>query len=152
MGTYNQRGASVQPEPVLFPAPIRENRAWAAPGADEAGLRRALEQASADFVFVLPEGLDTVVGDRGARLSGGERQRIALARGLLRRPALLILDEVTSALDPANEAAVTRAIAGLKGRVTILVIGHRGPLSALAERTVRLADGQVITTCDTVRA
>ena len=152
LAAWRQRVAYVQQEPVLFHATIRENLAWAAPGADEAGLRHALEQASADFVFALPEGMDTVVGDRGARLSGGERQRIALARGLLRRPALLILDEVTSALDPANEAAVTRAIAGLKGRVTILVIGHRGPLSALAERTVRLADGQVITTCDTVRA
>ena len=145
---WRDRVAYVQQDPVLFHASIRNNLLWAAPGANEAHLQAALRDASAEFVFALPDGLDTMVGDRGARLSGGERQRIALARGLLRDPALLILDEVTSALDADNEAAVTRAIAGLHGRLTILIIGHRGALASLADHAVRLDGGRVVTNRD----
>lgn len=141
---WRDRVAYVQQEPVLFHASIRENLLWAVPGADEAQLHRALRDASAEFVLALPDGLDTMVGDRGARLSGGERQRIALARGLLRQPALLILDEVTSALDAENEAAVARAIAGLHGRLTILIIGHRGALAGLADDRIRLDAGRIV--------
>ncbi len=108
----------------------------------------ALRAASAEFVLALPAGIHTVVGDRGARLSGGERQRIALARGLLRDPSLLILDEATSALDAENEAAVSRAVAGLHGRLTIVIIGHHGTLAGLADREVRLDRGRVITNHD----
>ncbi|MBC2664627.1 ABC transporter ATP-binding protein [Novosphingobium flavum] len=142
---WRERVAYVQQEPVLFHASLRENLLWGAPAADEAAIAAALRAASADFALALPEGLDTVVGDRGARLSGGERQRIALARGLLRAPDLLILDEVTSALDSANEAAVTDAIRRLKGSLTIVIIGHRGALAELAERRITLAAGRV---CD----
>lgn len=145
---WRDRVAYVQQDPVLFHASIRNNLLWAAPGANEADLQAALRDASAEFVFALPDGLDTMVGDRGARLSGGERQRIALARGLLRDPALLILDEVTSALDADNEAAVTRAIAGLHGRLTILIIGHRGALASLADHAVGLDGGRVVTNRD----
>ena len=145
---WRDRVAYVQQEPVLFHASIRNNLLWAAPRADEAHMRAALRDASAEFVFALPDGLDTMVGDRGTRLSGGERQRIALARGLLREPALLILDEVTSALDAENEAAVTRAIAGLKGRLTILIIGHRGALAGLADHSVQLNGGRIVTNRD----
>jgi ATP-binding cassette subfamily C protein len=136
--------AYVQQEPVLLHASIRDNLLWACPGASEARIGQALRDAAAGFVFALPEGIDTVVGDRGAQLSGGERQRIALARGLLREPDLLILDEVTSALDPASEAEVVRAIGALKGRITILIISHRGALADLAERRVELAGGRVM--------
>lgn len=141
---WRGRVAYVQQEPVLFHATIRDNLLWAAPDAGEAELGQALRDAAAGFVLDLPRGLDTVVGERGASLSGGERQRIVLARGLLRRPELLILDEVTSALDAASEAEVTRAVAGLRGRMTVVIIGHRGALAELAERRVVLDGGRVI--------
>jgi len=136
--------AYVHQEPILLPGSIRENLLWAAPEASEAELEQALRDAAAGFVFALPQGLDTVVGERGMSLSGGERQRIALARGLLRRPDLLILDEVTSALDAMNEAAVAEAMAGLRGRMTIVIIGHRGALAGLADRRLTLEAGKVI--------
>ena len=136
--------AYVQQEPVLFHASLRDNLRWATPEASEATMTEALRTASADFALALPEGLDTLVGDAGRQLSGGERQRIVLARALLRSPALLILDEPASALDPANEAAIAAAVARLRGRMTILIIGHRGPLSELAERTVRLEAGRIV--------
>ena len=77
-------------------------------------------------------------------LSGGERQRIALARALLRQPALLILDEATSALDAASEAKIATALARLKGQLTVLIIAHRGVLTELADRHYRLADGKLV--------
>jgi ATP-binding cassette subfamily C protein len=125
--------AYVPQETFLFHDTIRANLLWARPDAREADLREALRAAAADFVDRLPGGLDTVVGDRGTRLSGGERQRLALARALLRRPAVLVLDEATSSLDSENERRVQEALAGLHGQVTLVVITHR-----LA--TVRLAD------------
>jgi len=112
---------------------VRANLLWARPDASEAELQEALEIAAAGFVARLPQGLDTVLGDRGVLLSGGERQRIALARALVRRPAMLILDEATSSLDSENERRVQDAIERLHGRLTIVVITHR-----LA--TVRRAD------------
>ena len=80
----------------------------------------------------------------GRTLSGGERQRLMLARALLRRPALLILDEATSALDPANEALIVQALERLKGTLTVVVIAHRGALSALADHTYQLREGRLI--------
>ncbi|MEO0031383.1 MAG: hypothetical protein RIS94_1141 [Pseudomonadota bacterium] len=135
--------AYVQQDALLFHASIRENLLWARPGATEAEMQAALADASADFVQALPQGLDTVVGDRGACLSGGERQRIALARALLCNPALLILDEPTSALDSANERAVAAALARLRGRMTILAIAHRGILAEAADRVVALTGGKI---------
>ena len=143
---WRDQVAYIQQEPLLFHASVRENLVWAAPEATEAQLVAALEAASAQFVLALPQGLDTVVGPRGSTLSGGERQRIVLARGLLRDPDLLILDEVTSALDPASEAAVVRAVAGLRGRLTIVIISHRGALADLADREIRLENGAIVTT------
>jgi ATP-binding cassette subfamily C protein len=104
---------------------VRANLLWARPEASEEELWEALEVAAAGFVARLPQGLDTVLGDRGVRLSGGERQRVALARALLRRPAVLILDEATSSLDSENERRVQEAIERLHGRLTIVVITHR---------------------------
>jgi ATP-binding cassette subfamily C protein len=115
----------VPQDAFLFHDTIRRNLLWAAPGADDAALRDALQAAAADFVWALPDRVDTVVGDRGVLLSTGERQRLALARALLRRPRLLVLDEATSALDSENERAIQRAVRGLHGQVTILVIAHR---------------------------
>lgn len=141
---WRGRVAYVQQEPVLFHATIRHNLAWARPDADEAAMLDALDAASAGFVAGLPDGLDTMVGDRGGRLSGGERQRIALARALLGNPDLLLLDEATSALDPANEAAIADAIARLKGRMTIVMICHHGNLARLADYRITLENGRLI--------
>jgi ATP-binding cassette subfamily C protein len=116
----------VAQESFLFHDSVRANLLWARPEAGEEELWRALRLASADeFVSALPQGLDTVVGDRGALVSGGERQRLSLARALLRRPALLILDEATSSLDSENEARIQRAIEKLHQQMTIVIITHR---------------------------
>jgi ATP-binding cassette subfamily C protein len=98
-------------------------------------MREALRLAVADdFVSKLPMGMETVLGDRGVRLSGGERQRLALARALLRMPALLILDEATSNLDSENERRILSVIEGLRERMTILMITHR--LSAICNANI----------------
>lgn len=136
--------AYVQQDAFLFHASVRDNLLWASPQAGEAELNGALTAAAADFVFALPDGLNTVVGDGGVRLSGGERQRIALARALLSTPTLLVLDEATSALDPANEAAIRRAIADLHGNMTIILIGHRLAMLDQADQVIELRDGQIM--------
>ena len=135
--------AYVQQEPILFHETVRENLRWANPDADDTAMRQALSDAAAEFVTALPLGLDTVVGDRGGLLSGGERQRISLARALLRQPALLILDEPTSALDAESEANIVAALEKLRGRLTILVIAHRGALAGIADRTITLRQGRI---------
>jgi ATP-binding cassette, subfamily C, bacterial len=115
----------VAQETFLFNDTVRANLLWARPDAGDEEIWQALELAAGEFVFELPQGLETVLGDRGVRLSGGERQRIALARALLREPSLLILDEATSALDSENERRIQSAVEGLQGRMTILIITHR---------------------------
>ena len=131
---WRHRVAYVPQDVFLFHDSVRANLLWARPDSDETALWRVLEMAAAaELVRGLPQGLETVVGDRGTRLSGGERQRLALARALLRRPAFLVLDEATSALDRESERLVQDALAVLRGTVTVLVIAHR--LS-----TVRAAD------------
>lgn len=147
--SWRESVAYVQQEPLLFHATIAENLRWAKPDADAAAMQSALQSASAQFVMNFENGLDTIVGDRGGRLSGGERQRIALARALLRDPALLILDEPTSALDSASEAAICKAIAELKGQITILLIAHRGLLTALADQIITLDRGRIVDSADT---
>jgi ATP-binding cassette subfamily C protein len=134
----------VPQEAFLLHASIRANLAWAAPDATAEEMWRALDLASAhSLVSGLPQGIDTVVGDRGVRMSGGERQRLALARALLRQPSLLILDEATSALDAASEQQILDAIGQLHGTLTIIVITHR--LWAVRDADVIhvLADGRV---------
>ncbi len=141
--------AYVPQEVLLFHDSIRANLAWGladgtAERGDDAAMADALRRAAADFVFALPAGLDTIVGDGGVRLSGGERQRIALARALLRKPSLLILDEATSALDVDNERRIRDAIAGLHGDLTVIVIGHRLLALDHVDRVIRLEAGRIV--------
>ena len=138
---WRSRVAYVQQDPVLLAGTVRDNLLWAAPGASEAALQRALVDAAATFALDLPEGLETRIGDGGRGLSGGERQRLMLARALLRQPALLILDEATSALDADNEAQIAAALTRLKARMAVLVIAHRGVLAGIADRTYTLKNG-----------
>lgn len=136
--------AYVPQDPYLFHDTVRANLAWARPQATEAEMWRALHRAAADtLVLALHRGLDTVVGDRGARLSGGERQRITLARALLREPALLVLDEATSALDAGNEQQVLATLRQLRERMTVVVVAHRTALLKGADRIVLLDSGRV---------
>lgn len=123
---WRQSIGYVPQDTFLLHDTVRANLLWARPGATEAGMWTALDRAAAgDFLRARPEGLDTVVGDRGVRLSGGERQRLALARALILEPDLLVLDEATSALDSANERQILSAVHRLAGRLTVLIITHR---------------------------
>ena len=105
----------------------------------------ALRAAGAwDFVQNLPEGMSTLVGERGHKLSGGQRQRIAIARAIVHKPRLLILDEATTALDPGNEAAICETLRKLRGELTILAISHQPAVLDVADRAYRLEDGKAI--------
>ena len=129
----------------MFHETIRANLAYAQPTASEDDIRRALADAQIlDLVDSLPDGLDTVVGDRGYRLSGGEKQRMAIARLLLKAPDVVVLDEATAHLDSESEAAVQRALAtALKGR-TSLVIAHRLSTIREADQILVIDDGRIV--------
>jgi ATP-binding cassette subfamily C protein len=142
---WRRQVAVVPQDPFLFHDTIRANLLLADPQATEVDLWAALEDAgAADFVRALPQGLDTIAGDRGGAVSGGERQRLAIARALLRRPRLLILDEATSALDGGSEALVLETLDRLRGRLTILAVTHRDATRRAADRVLELAAGQVV--------
>ncbi len=134
----------VSQETFLFHDTVRANLLWASPSSTDEAIWRALTQAAAaDFVRSLPQGLDTVVGDRGLTLSGGERQRLSLARALLREPKVLILDEATSSLDSENERRIQDAIDSLHEQVTIIVITHRLSTIRNADLIYVMEQGQV---------
>jgi len=110
----------------------------------EADAEAALRAAEAwDFIAPLPEGMHTPVGERGARFSGGQRQRIAIARALIHKPQLLILDEATAALDPLSEAAICETVRKLRGTTTILAISHQPAVLGVADHIYRLEDGLI---------
>jgi len=140
-----ERIALVPQQPVLFAASVRENIAYGAPGASEADIRAAAEAAYAmDFIAALPEGLDTHLGERGVRLSGGQRARIALARAILRDPAILLLDEATSALDAESERLVQAALHRISRDRTTVTIAHRLATVQAADRIVVLDSGRIV--------
>lgn len=138
--------AMVSQQPALFDASLRDNLRWLEPELDDEAVLAAVERVGlSDFIDSLPEGLETEVGDRGVRLSEGQRQRIGLARALLRDPALLILDEVTAALDWESDRLVVEALDERRraGRAT-LVVSHRLSLAAAADKVVVLEEGRVV--------
>lgn len=135
----------VPQDPFLFNDTVRENLQLVAPDASEEEMWEALEFSSAaEFVRKLPEGLDTLIGDRGIRLSGGERQRLVLARAILRKPSILVLDEATSALDTQNESKIQEALERIKGTMTIIVIAHRLSTIRNADQVIVLDAGKII--------
>jgi ATP-binding cassette subfamily C protein len=134
----------VPQELMLFHDSVLANVTLGDPRLSEDDARRALVAAGAwDFVSALPEGIHALVGEKGAKLSGGQRQRISLARALASKPKLLILDEVTSALDPATEQDICNNIAGLAGGITIVAITHREIWTNIADRIYEVKDGRV---------
>ncbi|MDG9704948.1 ABC transporter ATP-binding protein [Streptomyces sp. DH37] len=142
--TYRHFVSVVPQESVLFGGTVRENVAYGMEHADDETVRRALRDANAlEFVERLPDGLDTSVGDDGARLSGGQRQRLAIARALIRDPRVLILDEATSALDTRSEALVQQALGRLLRGRTTFVVAHRLSTVRDADRIVVMRDGAI---------
>lgn len=135
----------VTPEVVLFDESVRSNVAYGRDGLPDEDVWRALAAANAaDFVRALPRGLETTVGEAGARLSGGQRQRLAIARALLKDPPILVLDEATSALDTESERAVQEALERLMAGRTTVVIAHRLSTVRRADRIVALDAGRVV--------
>ncbi|MFD7247683.1 ABC transporter ATP-binding protein [Streptomyces massasporeus] len=142
--TYRRFLSVVPQESILFDGTIRENVAYGMDDADEETVRAALRDANAlEFVDRLPEGLDTLVGEHGARLSGGQRQRLAIARALIRDPKVQVLDEATSALDTRSEALVQQALARLLHGRTTFVVAHRLSTVQGADRIVVMGDGRI---------
>ncbi len=136
-------------ETFLFHDTVRANLSWARPDATEPEMLAALSlAAAAEFVRALPAGLETIVGDRGILLSQGERQRIALARAMLRRPAMLLLDEATNSLDSDNETKVLGAIEHLRGDLTTVLIAHRLSTIRWADLIYVIENGRVVESGD----
>ncbi|WP_329207203.1 ABC transporter ATP-binding protein/permease [Streptomyces sp. NBC_00683] len=130
-------------EPTLFSATVGENVLMGADGAGEKELRRALSVAQADFVYDLPQGVDTQVGEQGLSLSGGQRQRLALARAVVGEPRFLVLDDPLSALDVHTEALVEAALRRVLDETTAVVVAHRPSTVMLADRVALLSDGRI---------
>ncbi|MET8002297.1 ABC transporter ATP-binding protein/permease [Nonomuraea glycinis] len=136
--------AVVSQDTYLFHGTVRRNLALAHPDATSEQLEAAARAARAhDFITALPDGYDTVVGERGLKLSGGERQRIAITRALLKDAPILVLDEATSSVDAANEAAIQHALDTLSGGRTTLMIAHRLSTVHTADRVIVMADGRI---------
>lgn len=145
LASWRSRLSLMNQDVQLFNDTIRANIAYARPDADEAAIRAAALVAHADeFIACLPEGYETVVGDRGLRLSGGQRQRLALARTILRGSNILLLDEPTNSLDPESEQAFQEALAAYSHRRTVVVIAHRLSTVMRADQVIAMQDGEVI--------
>lgn len=145
LDTYRSQIGIVPQEVILFGGSIKENIAYGKPNASEQEILDAAQRANAlDFILGFPDGLETIVGERGVKLSGGQRQRVAIARALLKNPRILILDEATSSLDAESEHVVQEALEELmKGRTT-LIIAHRLATIRKADNILVLEKGQIV--------
>jgi ATP-binding cassette, subfamily B, bacterial len=145
LGSVRRQVALVAQEPFLFAGSVAHSSAWARPGASAHDLRAAAEAVEALEVFErLPHGLRTEVGERGERLSGGQRQLVSLARAMITKPRIIVLDDATSSIDVATEARVQRGLARLLAGRTSLVIAHRLSTIRCADSVVVLEAGRVI--------
>jgi len=133
-------------DPILFSASVHENLVMGRPITSDADLRRALQVAKAEFVWDLPWGLETRVGEQGYSLSGGQRQRLALARAVLGSPRVLVLDDPLSAVDVHTEREIEEALASVLHGVTALIVVHRPSTLALADRVALLEGGRIVAT------
>ncbi len=142
--TYRRFLSVVSQETILFKGTIRDNILYGAPSVSEEQFQKALEDANAkEFIDQLPDGVETMLGENGARLSGGQKQRIAIARALIRDPKVLVLDEATSALDTLSEALVQEALTRLMRNRTTFVVAHRFSTIRNADRIVVLGQGRI---------
>lgn len=144
LNSLRRQIAVVLQDVYLFRATVRDNVAFGRQGATDEEIDAALRAANAHFVWDLPEGPETMVGEGGLRLSGGQRQRVAIARALMRQPRILVLDEATSAQDTLSENAVMDALRERAGHLTILVIAHRLSTITHADRILVLENGHVV--------
>jgi ABC-type multidrug transport system fused ATPase/permease subunit len=149
--------AYVPQDVIIARGTIRENVALGFPAnvaSDELVWKAIRDAQLEDFINTLPQGLDTEVGQRGAKISGGQRQRLGIARAMFTRPKLLVLDEATSSLDGQTEADISAAIQGLHGSVTIVMIAHRLSTVLNADQVIYMANGSIISqgTFDEVRS
>jgi ATP-binding cassette subfamily B protein len=138
------RVALVDQSPFFFHGTIRENLLFASPDASPSDYENAARSADIQsFIEALPDKYETTLGERGLTLSAGQRQRLAIARALLRKPSILILDEPSAALDPATEFALSETLRGLASSCTIVVVTHRPALVEIADQVILLDRGQV---------
>jgi len=145
LGDLRRAIALVSQDIYLFHGSVRDNIAYAAPAVSDEAVRESARQAEAlDFIDALPDGFDTVVGERGQRLSGGQRQRIALARAILKNAPILVLDEATAAVDNDTEAAIQRSLMHITANRTTLVIAHRLSTVRHADRIVVMDQGRIV--------
>jgi ATP-binding cassette subfamily C protein len=137
--------AYVPQEGFMLAESLADNLRLADPQADEAALWTALEIAAMDHVVRRwPNGLSTILAERGQSMSGGERQRLALARALVRKPALLVLDEATNALDAATEAQILDHLASLKSHMTVVIFAHSPAALRIADHVIALERGRLL--------
>lgn len=145
LGDLRELMTVVSQDTYLFYGTVAENLRLGKPAASQTELENAAKAANAHtFIVALPQGYETIIGERGVRLSGGERQRIAIARALLKDAPILILDEATSSVDGASEAAIQEALERLMVGRTTLIIAHRLSTVVNANRIVVLENGQAV--------